>query len=75
MYIENELVEYVTPGNQEHEEIVKEYEEEVLVQEEFPKPPVTNTADIALVQGKPRCMTFILLITMYIFVMHLRCKN
>jgi hypothetical protein len=68
-------VEYVTPGDQEYEEIMKEYEEEILVQEEFPKPPVTNTADTTPAQGKPRCMTLILLITMYIFVMHLRCKN
>jgi hypothetical protein len=31
MHIENELVEYVTPVNQEYEEIIEEYEEEVLV--------------------------------------------
>jgi hypothetical protein len=42
MHIEKELVEYVTPGDQEYEEIVEEYEEEVLVQEEAPEPPVTG---------------------------------
>jgi hypothetical protein len=59
MHIENELVEYVTPGDQEYEKIVEEYEEEVLIQEEIPKPPVTDTADTAPAQGKPRCITLI----------------
>jgi hypothetical protein len=31
MHIENDLVEYVTSVDQEYEEIVEEYEEEVLV--------------------------------------------
>jgi glutathione synthase/RimK-type ligase-like ATP-grasp enzyme len=44
MHIENELVEYVTTVDQEYEEIVEEYEEEVLVQE-FLEPPVTDIAD------------------------------
>jgi hypothetical protein len=66
MHIENELVEYVSPVDQEYEEIVEEYEEEVLVPKEFPKPPVTDTAvDTAPAQGKPRCITLILLITIY----------
>jgi hypothetical protein len=75
MHIENKLVEYVTPGDQEYEEIVEEYEEEVLVQEEFPKPPMTDTAHAASAQGKPRCITLILLITVHIFVVHLHCRN
>lgn len=50
----------MTPGDQEYEEIVEEYEEEVLVQEEFLKPPVTDTANTAPAQGKPRCITLIL---------------
>jgi hypothetical protein len=50
----------VTVDNQEYEEIVKEYEEEILVQEEFPEPPVINTTvGSAPAQGKPRCMTHI----------------
>jgi hypothetical protein len=59
MHIENDLVEYVTPDDQEYEEIVKEYEEEVLIQEEFSEPPMTDTADTAPAQGKPRCITLI----------------
>jgi hypothetical protein len=31
MHIENDLVEYVTSVDQEYEEIIEEYEEEVLV--------------------------------------------
>jgi hypothetical protein len=60
-------VEYVSPVDQEYEEIVEEYEEEVLVPEEFLEPPVTDTiVDATLAQAKPRCMTLILLITIYI---------
>jgi hypothetical protein len=75
MHIENELVEYMTPVDQKYEEIVEGYKEEVLVQEEFLEPPVTDTADTAPAQGKPRCIALILLIIVYIFVMHLRCKK
>ena len=34
MHVENELVEFMTAGEQEYEEVIEEYEEEVLVQEE-----------------------------------------
>jgi hypothetical protein len=57
MHIENELVEFVTAGEQEYDEVIEEYEEEVIVQEEFPEPPVTNTTNSAPAQGKPRCIT------------------
>jgi hypothetical protein len=57
IYVENELVEYMTPGEQEYDEVIEEYEEEVLVQEEFPEALMTDTADAAPAQGKPRCIT------------------
>ena len=60
MHIENELVEFVTEGEQEYEEVIKEYEEEILVQEEVPKPPTTDIADHLPAQGKPRCITLTL---------------
>ena len=44
MYIENELAEIVTTGDHEFEEIVEEYEE-ILVQEEVPGPPLTDSAN------------------------------
>ena len=60
MHVENELAEIVTTGDHEFEEIVEEYEEEILGQEEVLKPPLTDSADTASVQGKPRYITSIL---------------
>ena len=60
MHIENELAEIMTTGDHEFEEIIEEYEEKILVQEEVPEPPLTDSADTAHVQGKPRCITSIL---------------
>ena len=42
MLIKNELVEFVTEGEQEYEEMIEKYEEEILVQEEVPEPPWTD---------------------------------
>ena len=75
MNVENELVEIVTTGDHEFKEIVEEYEEEILVQEKVPEPPLTDSADTAPAQGKPRCITLILIITIYVWVVHLRYKN
>ena len=60
MHVENELVEFVIAGEQEYEEVTKEYEEEVLVQEEVLKPSLTDLADNPPAQGKPWCITLIL---------------
>jgi len=60
MHVENELVEFVTAGEQKYEEVIEEYEEKVLVQEEDSEPPTTDIADNSLAQGKPRCITLIL---------------
>ena len=57
MHVENELPKIVTTGDHEFEEIVEGYEEEILVQEEVPEPPPTNSADTAPAQGKPRYIT------------------
>jgi hypothetical protein len=54
MHVENESAEIVTTGEHEFEEIIGEYEEEVL------EAPLTDSADTAPVQGKPRCITLIL---------------
>ena len=53
MHIENELTKIVTTDDHEFEE----YEEEILVQEEVPEPPLTGSADTAPAQGKPWCIT------------------
>ena len=53
MHIENKLAEIVTTGEPEFEEIVEEYEEEILVQEEVPKQPLTDSADTGLPKASP----------------------
>ena len=60
MHVDNELVEFVTVGEQEYEEIIEEYEEEILVQEGAPEPSVADFVDTLPVQSKPRCITLIL---------------
>ena len=45
MHVENELVEFVTAGEQEYEEVIEKYEEEVLVQEKVPEPSPTDLAN------------------------------
>ena len=42
MYVENKLVEIVTIGDHEFEAMIEEYEEEILMQEEIPEPPLTD---------------------------------
>ena len=59
MHVENESTEIVTTDEHKFEEIIEEYKEEVLVREEVPEPPPTDSADTAPAQGKPRCITLI----------------
>ena len=54
MHVENELVEIVITNDREFEEMIEEYEEKILIQEEVPEPPPTDSADTAPAQGKPR---------------------
>ena len=59
----------MTTGDHEFKEIVKEYEEEILVQEEVPELPLTDSADTTPAQGKPQCITSIFHIHhIYIYV-------
>ena len=60
MHVENELAKIVTIGDHEFKEVIEEYEEEVLVQEEVLKPSLTNLADTPPAQGKLRCISLIL---------------
>ena len=62
MHIENELVEFMTAGEQEYEEVIEEYEEEVLIQEGALEPPMTDFADTPPAQGKPRCRCITLIL-------------
>ena len=60
MHIENAPLEIVTFGEQEYDEVVEEYKEEILVLEDVPESPVTDFADTVPAEGKPRCITLIL---------------
>ena len=60
MHVESALVEFMTVGEKEYEEVIEEYEEEILLQKGAPEPPATDFADTPSAQGKPRCITLIL---------------
>ena len=45
MHVENELVEIVTTGDHEYEEVIKEYKEKILVQEEVLELSLTDLAN------------------------------
>ena len=47
MHVVNELAEVLAVGNQEYEEVIEEYEEEILVPQEFPEPHVTDFVEFA----------------------------
>jgi hypothetical protein len=66
MHIENELVEFAITGEEQYEEVIEEYKEEIPVQEEVLE--LTDVADTTPAQGKPRCITLILLITMCVYI-------
>ena len=42
MHVENELAEIMTIGDHEFKDVIEEYEEEILMQEEVPVPPLTD---------------------------------
>ena len=45
MHVDNELVEFVAADEQDYEEIIEEYEEEILVQEGALEPYVADSID------------------------------
>ena len=49
MHVDNELVEFVTVGEPEYEEIIEEYEEKILLQEGALEPSAADLADTTLV--------------------------
>ena len=42
MHVENEFTEIMAIGDHEFEEVIEEYEEDILMQEEVPEPPLTD---------------------------------
>ena len=76
MHIENEPLEIMTFGEQEYNEVIEEYKEEILMQEDVPEPSVADFADTPPAQGKPRCITLILNNNwIYMCVVHLRYRH
>ena len=57
MHVDIELVEFVPTNEQDYEEIIEEYEEEILVQEGAPKPFIADFVDTPPAQGKPWLIT------------------
>ena len=52
--VDHELVELVPTDKEDYEEVIEEYEEEILVQEGAPEPFRADFADPSPAQGKPR---------------------
>ena len=68
-HVDHELVEFVPVDEQEYDEVIEEYEEEILVQEGAPEPVGADLVDLSPAQGNSRSITPILMITEYIYVM------
>ena len=60
MYVDHELAEFVPADEQDYEEIIEEYEEEILVEEGAPELFVADFVDPPPAQGRLRCITPIL---------------
>ena len=59
MHVDHELVESVFVDEQDYEEVIEKYEEEILVQEGALEPSVADFIDTPPAQGKPRCIILI----------------
>ena len=57
MHVDHELVEFVSVDEQDYEEVIEKYEEEILVQEGAPEPFGVDFVDPPPAQGKPRGIT------------------
>ena len=68
MHVDHELVDFVPVGEPEYDEVIEEYEEEILVQEGAQEPVGADLTDPSPAQDKPRCITPILMITEYIYI-------
>ena len=60
MHVDHKLVEFVPVDEPEYDEVNKEYEEEILMQDGASEPVGADITDPSPAQGKPRCITPIL---------------
>ena len=51
------MVDFVPVDEPEYDEVIEEYEEEILMQEGAQEPVGADPTDPAPAQGKPRCIT------------------
>ena len=76
MHVDHELVEFVPADEQDYEEIIEEYEEDVFVLDGASEPVGADFADLSPAQGKPRCITLILNdYWIYIYDVYLRYRH
>ena len=59
MHVDHELVEFMPMDEQDYEEVIEEYEEEIFVREGALEPFGADFADPPPAQGKPQCITLI----------------
>ena len=59
MHVDHELVDFVSVDEREYDEVIEEYEEEILMQEGAPEPFGADLTDPSPTQGKPQCTTHI----------------
>ena len=60
IHVDHELVEFVPVDEQDYEEVIEEYDEEILMLEGASEPFGADFVDLPPAQGKPRCITHIL---------------
>ena len=69
MHVDRELVEFMPVDEQEYDEVIEEYEEEIIMQEGAPELFGADLTDPSPAQGKLWCITLIFMITEYIYMM------
>ena len=75
MHVDHELVEFMPVDEKDYEEVIEEYEEEILVQEGALEPFGADFADPPLAQGKPRCITLIFKWSLIIYDVHFHYRH
>ena len=56
-HVDHELVDFMPVGEPKYDEVIEEYEEEILVQEGALEPVGADLTDPSPAQDKPRCIT------------------
>ena len=76
MHVDHELLEFMPVDKLEYEEVIEEYEQEILMQEGALEPFGADLTNPSPAQGKPRCITPILNDHwIYIYDVHLSYRH